>query len=95
MSALDQARGGDALVVWKLDRIGRSERHVGSLIGDFQKRVVGLEAPTGNFDSTTATGRFVFGIFANLADFVRDLIHRHTMVDRAAHTRGRAGGRSA
>jgi DNA invertase Pin-like site-specific DNA recombinase len=72
--ALDVARRGDALVVWKLDRIGRSLPHVVGLVGDLQKRGIGLKVLTGDVDVTTATGRLVFGIFATLAEFERHLI---------------------
>ena len=92
--ALDAAREGDALVVWKLDRIERSLPHVVGLVGDLQKRGVGLKVLTGDVDTTTATGRLVFGIFATLAEFERDLIHERTMAGlAAARARGRAGGR--
>ena len=92
--ALDVARDGDALVIWKLDRIGRSLPHVVGLVGDLQKRGVGLKVLTGDVDTTTATGRLVFGIFATLAEFERDLIHERTMAGlAAARTRGRSGGR--
>lgn len=92
--ALEIARDGDALVVWKLDRIGRSLPHVVGLVGDLQKRGVGLKVLTGDVDTTTATGRLVFGIFATLAEFERDLIHERTMAGlAAARARGRAGGR--
>jgi DNA invertase Pin-like site-specific DNA recombinase len=87
-------RDGDALVVWKLDRIGRSLTHVVGLVSDLQKRGVGLKVLTGDVDTTTATGRLVFGIFATLAEFERDLIHERTMAGlAAARARGRAGGR--
>jgi DNA invertase Pin-like site-specific DNA recombinase len=92
--SLEMARDGDALVVWKLDRIGRSLPHVVGLVGDLQKRGVGLKVLTGDVDTTTATGRLVFGIFATLAEFERDLIHERTMAGLAAgRARGRAGGR--
>lgn len=92
--ALDVARDADALVVWKLDRIGRSLTHVVGLVSDLQKRGVGLKVLTGDVDTTTATGRLVFGIFATLAEFERDLIHERTMAGlAAARARGRAGGR--
>ncbi len=92
--ALDAARQGDALVVWKLDRIGRSLPHVVGLVGDLQKRGVGLKVLTGDVDTTTVTGRLVFGIFATLAEFERDLIHERTMAGlAAARARGRSGGR--
>lgn len=93
-NALDIARDGDTLVVWKLDRIGRSLPHVVGLVGDLQKRGIGLKVLTGDIDTTTATGRLVFGIFATLAEFERDLIHERTMAGlAAARARGRAGGR--
>lgn len=92
--ALEIARAGDALVVWKLDRIGRSLPHVVGLMNDLQQRGVGLKVLTGDMDTTTTTGRLVFGIFATLAEFERDLIHERTMAGlAAARARGRAGGR--
>lgn len=92
--ALDVARDGDALVIWKLDRIGRSLPHVVGLVGDLQNRGVGLKVLTGDVDTTTPTGRLVFGIFATLAEFERDLIHERTMAGlAAARARGRSGGR--
>jgi DNA invertase Pin-like site-specific DNA recombinase len=92
--ALDVARKGDALVVWKLDRIGRSLVHVVGLVGDLQKHGIGLKVLTGDVDTATATGRLVFGIFATLAEFERDLIHERTMAGlAAARARGRSGGR--
>lgn len=92
--ALEIARAGDALVVWKLDRIGRSLAHVVGLVSDLQKQGIGLKVLTGDVDTTTTTGRLVFGIFATLAEFERDLIHERTMAGlAAARARGRAGGR--
>lgn len=92
--ALDVARDGDALVAWKLDRIGRSLPHVIGLVGDLAKRGVGLKVLTGDIDTTTPTGRLVCGIFATLAEFERDLIHERTMAGlAAARARGRTGGR--
>ncbi len=63
--ALEIARAGDALVVWKLDRIGRSLAHVVGMVSDLQKREIGLKVLTGDVDTTTSTGRLVFGIFAH------------------------------
>ena len=92
--ALDVAREGDALVIWKLDRIGRSLRHVVELVDGLQQRGVGLKVLTGGIDTTSSTGRLVFGIFATLAEFERDLILERTMAGlAAARARGRAGGR--
>jgi len=90
--ALEIARAGDALVVLKLDRIGRSLPHVVDLVSDLQKRGIGLKVLTGDVDTTTTTGRLVFGIFATLAEFERDLIHERTMAGLAA---ARARGRDA
>lgn len=92
--ALEVVRDGDALVIWKLDRIGRSLRHVVELVDGLQKRSVGLKVLTGGIDTTSSTGRLVFGIFATLAEFERDLILERTMAGlAAARARGRAGGR--
>jgi DNA invertase Pin-like site-specific DNA recombinase len=94
--AMEMARDGDAIVIWKLDRIGRSLAHIVGLVGDLQKRGVGLKVLTGDVDTTTTTGRLVFGIFATLADFERDLIQERTMAGlAAARARGRAGKRAA
>src|SRR4051794_23096234 len=92
--ALEVVRAGDALVIWKLDRIGRSLAHVVELVGSLQARGVGLKVLTGGIDTTSTTGRLVFGIFATLAEFERDLIHERTMAGlAAARARGRTGGR--
>jgi DNA invertase Pin-like site-specific DNA recombinase len=92
--ALEVLRAGDTLVVWKLDRIGRSLAHVVELVGALQARRVGLRVLTGGIDTTSTTGRLVFGIFATLAEFERDLIHERTVAGlAAARARGRTGGR--
>jgi DNA invertase Pin-like site-specific DNA recombinase len=92
--ALEHARSGDTLVVWKLDRIGRSLPHVVQLVSGLRDRGVGLKVLTGEIDTTSSTGRLVFGIFATLAEFERDLIHERTMAGlAAARARGRMGGR--
>ena len=77
-------RPGDALVVWKVDRIGRSLAHVVELVGALQARGVGLKVLTGGIDTTNATGRLVLGIFATLSEFERP----HP---RAHHGRPRGG----
>ena len=84
--ALNHLRPGDALVVWKIDRIGWSLGHVVALVDSLENKGVGLKVLTGGFDTTSATGRLVFGIFATLAEFERDLIKERTM---AGLTRGR------
>lgn len=92
--ALDQVRHGDTIVVWKLDRIGRSLAHVVQLVSELRDRGVGLKVLTGDIDTTSTTGRLVFGIFATLAEFERDLIRERTMAGlEAARARGRSGGR--
>lgn len=92
--ALDQLRTGDALVVWKLDRIGRSLGHVVDLVAALQAKGIGLKVLTGGIDTTSSTGRLVFGIFATLAEFERDLIKERTLAGlAAARARGRTGGR--
>src|SRR5580700_9103116 len=92
--ALDNLRSGDALVVWKLDRIGRSLGHVVELVAGLQAKGIGLKVLTGGIDTTSSTGRLVFGIFATLSEFERDLILERTMAGlAAARARGRTGGR--
>jgi DNA invertase Pin-like site-specific DNA recombinase len=92
--ALDHLRTGDALVVWKLDRIGRSLGHVVELVDELHEKGIGLKVLTGGIDTTSSTGRLVFGIFATLAEFERDLIRERTMAGlAAARARGRNGGR--
>jgi DNA invertase Pin-like site-specific DNA recombinase len=90
-------RAGDALVVWKLDRLGRDLRHLVNLVDDLTKRNIGLKVLAGegaSIDTTTANGRLVFGIFAALAEFERALIVERTKAGlEAARARGRNGGR--
>jgi DNA invertase Pin-like site-specific DNA recombinase len=81
--ALEMLREGDTLVVWKLDRIGRSLAHVVELVSTLQANGVGLRVLTGGIDTTSATGRLVFGIFATLAEFERDLIRERTLAGLA------------
>ena len=95
--ALSHARAGDVLVVWKLDRLGRSLAHLVNTVKELSDRKIGLRVLTGKgaqIDTTTASGRMVFGIFATLAEFERDLIRERTMAGLAsARARGRKGGR--
>ncbi|XTR52257.1 recombinase family protein [Pseudarthrobacter sp. So.54] len=87
----------DAPVVWKLDRLGRDLRHLVSIVRDLTERGVGLRVLTGQcaaIDTTTASGKLVFGIFAALAEFERELISERTTAGlTAARVRGRHGGR--
>jgi DNA invertase Pin-like site-specific DNA recombinase len=92
--ALTALQPGDVLIIWKLDRLGRSLRHLVEAVSRLQERGVGLRVLTGGIDTTSATGRLVFGIFAALAEFERELIKERTMAGLAsARTRGRIGGR--
>lgn len=97
LSCLKSLREGDTLIVWKLDRLGRNLRHLVSIVDDLQKKSVGFKVLTGqgaNIDTTTSNGRLVFGIFAALAEFERELISERTKAGlKAARARGRKGGR--
>ena len=96
-SCLRAQREGDVLVVWKLDRLGRNLAHLVGTVQDLSDRGVGLRVLAGQgaqIDTTSAGGRLVFGIFAALAEFERELIRERTMAGlKAARARGRKGGR--
>jgi len=92
--ALAYLRGGDVLVVWKLDRLGRSLSHLIDTAGDLEARGVGLRSLTEGIDTTTPGGRLVFHVFGALGQFERDLIRERTRAGlAAAAVRGRRGGR--
>lgn len=97
MNCLKALREGDTLVVWKLDRLGRDLHHLINTVHDLTERGVGLKVLTGHgaaIDTTTAAGKLVFGIFAALAEFERELISERTRAGLAsARARGRKGGR--
>ena len=91
---LGQLRKGDVLVIWKLDRMGRSLKHLVELVGSLIERKVGLLSLNDPIDTTNAQGRLVFNLFASLAEFERELIRERTNAGlSAARTRGRIGGR--
>ncbi|RAX15128.1 recombinase family protein [Pseudarthrobacter sp. AG30] len=96
-ACLKAMRRGDTLVVWKLDRLGRDLRHLVNIVHDLTERGIGLKVLTGQgaaIDTTTASGKLVFGIFAALAEFERELISERTLAGLAsARARGRNGGR--
>lgn len=96
-ACLKAMREGDTLVVWKLDRLGRSLRHLVATVQELVERGVGFRVLTGhgaNIDTGTASGKLVFGIFAALAEFERELIGERTRAGlAAARARGRKGGR--
>lgn len=96
-SCLRALRDGDTLLVWKLDRLGRDLRHLINTVYDLATRGVGLRVLTGHgaaIDTTTAAGKLVFGIFAALSEFERELIAERTRAGLdSARARGRVGGR--
>ncbi|MFI0420788.1 recombinase family protein [Spongiactinospora sp. 9N601] len=93
---LEYLRGGDTLVVWRLDRLGRSLRHLVETVNALAGRGVAFASLHEGIDTSTSTGRLVFHIFAALAEFERELIAERAAVGRAAaRTRGRLGGRPA
>lgn len=95
-ACLKALREGDTLIVWKLDRLGRDLRHLINTVHDLTARSVGLKVLTGHgaaVDTTTAAGKLVFGIFAALAEFERELISERTVAGLiSARARGRKGG---
>jgi DNA invertase Pin-like site-specific DNA recombinase len=92
--ALSHLRAGDTLVVWRLDRLGRSLRHLIDTITALDERGVGFKSLQENIDTTTSGGKLVFHIFGALAEFEREIIRERTQAGLAsARSRGRAGGR--
>ena len=91
---LAQLRSGDVLVVWKLDRLGRSLTHLVQLVNQLLEQDVGLQSLNDPIDTTSAQGRLMFNIFASLAEFERELIGERTQAGlKSARARGRSGGR--
>lgn len=92
--ALEALREGDTLVVWKLDRLGRSLPHLVQTVRSLEERGVGFRSLQESLDTTTSGGKLVFHIFAALAEFERDIIRERTQAGlAAARARGRKGGR--
>jgi DNA invertase Pin-like site-specific DNA recombinase len=92
--ALNYVRKGDTLVVWRLDRLGRSLPHLISTMTDLEERGIGFKSLTENIDTTTGGGKLIFHIFGALAEFERNLIRERTQAGlSAARARGRKGGR--
>src|SRR5919199_3095295 len=92
--ALSHLRPGDTLVVWRLDRLGRSLRHLIDTVTALAERGVGFRSLTESIDTTTSGGKLVFHIFGALAEFERELIRERTRAGlAAARARGRQGGR--
>ncbi len=91
---LNQVRPGDVIVIWKLDRLGRSLKNLVDIVGQLIKQDVGLKSLHDNIDTTTPQGRLTFNIFASLAEFERDLISERTKAGlESARARGRHGGK--
>src|SRR5208282_6309995 len=92
--ALSYVRPGDTLVVWRLDRLGRSLKDLIERITELQTRNIGFKSLTENIDTTTSGGKLIFHIFGALAEFERELIRERTQAGlSAARARGRTGGR--
>jgi len=93
-AVMDALRAGDTLVVWRLDRLGRSLPHLIETIRGLAARGIGFRSLQESIDTTTPGGRLVFHVFGSLAEFERDLIRERTMAGlAAARRRGRVGGR--
>ena len=93
-AAFAYVREGDTLVVWRLDRLGRSLKHLIETITDLNNRKIGFKSITENIDTTTSGGKLIFHIFGALAEFERDIIKERTRAGvQAARARGRTGGR--
>jgi DNA invertase Pin-like site-specific DNA recombinase len=92
--ALDFAREGDALVVWRLDRLGRSLRDLLETVAALESRKIGFKSLSESLDTTTSGGKFFFQVFGALAEFERNLIRERTQAGlKSARARGRVGGR--
>lgn len=94
-TCLDELQGGDILLVWRLDRLGRSMRHLVTLIDQLRDRNIGFRSVCdGAIDTTTPSGELIFHVFSALAQFERRLIQERTNAGlAAARLRGRKGGR--
>src|ERR687883_19281 len=92
--ALSHLRPGDTLVVWRLDRLGRSLKHLIETVTALHAQQIAFKSITENIDTATATGQLVFHLFGALAEFERNLIKERTMAGlQAARARGSRGGR--
>ena len=96
-NCLKALQKGNTLVVWKLDRLGRDLKHLVTVVDDLRKRDIGFKVLAGQgaqIDTTTSNGRLVFGMFASIAEFERELIIERTQAGlESARARGRVGGR--
>jgi DNA invertase Pin-like site-specific DNA recombinase len=93
---LKVVRQGDTLVVWKLDRLGRSLKDLVEVVSGLEGRGFGFQSLTESIDTTNAGGKLIFHVFAALAEFERGRLRERTMAGlAAARVRGRKGGRTA
>jgi DNA invertase Pin-like site-specific DNA recombinase len=93
-AALSYVRNGDTLIVWRLDRLGRSLPHLITTMTTLEERGIGFKSLTENIDTTTSGGKLIFHIFGALAEFERNLIRERTTAGlTAARARGKKGGR--
>lgn len=92
--AVEFCRAGDSLIVWKLDRLGRSLKHLIETVNQLQAKEIGFVSLQESVDTTTSGGKLVFHIFAALAEFERELIRERTRAGlKSARSRGKLGGR--
>jgi DNA invertase Pin-like site-specific DNA recombinase len=92
--AMNQLRAGDTLVVWRLDRLGRTLKQLIATITDLSEQDIGFKSLQEHIDTTTSGGKLIFHIFGALAEFEREVIRERTIAGlQAARTRGKVGGR--
>jgi DNA invertase Pin-like site-specific DNA recombinase len=92
--AMSHLRAGDTLVVWRLDRLGRSLRHLIDTVNGLEQRGIGFKSLQENIDTTSPGGKLIFHIFGSLAEFEREVIKERTQAGlEAARARGKVGGR--
>lgn len=95
-TCLKVLRNGDTLVVWRLDRLGRSLKDLVEIVHTLESRGIGFQSLTESIDTTNAGGKLIFHVFAALAEFERNLIRERTIAGlAAARARGRKGGRKS
>jgi DNA invertase Pin-like site-specific DNA recombinase len=93
-AVLDYLREGDTLVVWKLDRLGRSTQDLLKIVNEIRDKGIEFKSLQESIDTSTSGGKLIFHIFASLAEFERDVIRERTLAGiTAARARGRVGGR--
>lgn len=93
-AAIDYARDGDVIVVWRLDRLSRSLKDLIQVVSDLESKGIGLKSIHESIDTTSSSGKLIFHIFGALAEFERNLIRERTHAGlKAARARGKMGGR--